>query len=487
MKIQTIPFVKIAAAILIGIIISIFLDPKITICFLGVLALLFHFSSKLKAQIVYVILALISFVLGHITFHQNPLKNLDSQKYEWKGIVIERGQKFSKGFKYLIEVISISNQEVEKPAKGKLLLLSKDNQVIEKGEIIQFEGKCHLITYHDTAFWDQINYKKGIQATVWSNQIHKTGQVDHFYFFLGKVQNYFEHKIHQFMKEPQSAALATGILLGDKSYMDKETKNQFIESGAAHILAVSGLHVGILTMFLNFLLGIFLNQKLKFGVIISILLSYAFITGLSPAVVRAVLMACLALIAKMFNRNYFIINILAFCFALQLILDPFIIFHLGFWLSYLAIIGIIFIQPHLVMKTKNKLYKWIQDNITVGISAQMATLPILLGFLGKFPVLFILTNLVTLPLSVIGTYCGFFLLFIAEIPYLNQLIGWITEKLFLSVLITNQWIANISFSNIQFQPSYLGLSIGLIGLITVVYILNKRKQYISENSVLNFI
>ncbi len=487
MKVKTVPFIKIAIASLLGISLSIFLSPTISIILLGSFALICHFHRSFKNYSPYFMLAIVSFVLGYISFHLNPLKNMDQQTYQWKGIVIEKGQKFSKGMKYVIQVLSLDNQEKEVSVKGKVMLMLKNETNLQKGDFVQFQGKCNLISFEDTAFWDQVNFKKGLHATVWSNQIHKTGEKDKFYHYLGKIQNYFENKIQSHFNDKSSAALATGILLGDKSYMDKETKNEFINSGAAHILAVSGLHVGILTLFLNFSLGIFFQNRIKFPIIIVILLFYAFITGLSPAVVRAVLMACLALVAKMFNRNYIIVNILAFCFTLQLLMDPIIIFHLGFWLSYLAIIGIIFIQPHLVMPTKNKISKWLQDNITVGISAQIATLPILLGFLGKFPVLFIITNLITLPLSILATYFGFFLLFIAEIPIFSDLVGFITNNLFSTVLLANNWIANLAFSNIQFQPSFAGLLVSIAGLIALIGYLNYKSKNSQTNSVLNYI
>ncbi len=476
MKIQTIPFIKIAIATLLGVSLSIFLSPTISIILLGSFAFICHFHNLLKNFSAYFMLAILSFVLGYISFHHNPFYKLNQQTYEWKGVVIEKGQKFSKGMKYIIQVLSLDNQEKEVSVNGKVMLMIKNEESLQKGEIINFKGKCNMISYQDTSFWDRLNYKNGLHATVWSYQVQKKGEISPFYFALGKVQNYFDEKIHTYIPETQSAALATGILLGDKSYMDKETKNEFIDSGAAHILAVSGLHVSILTLFLNFLLGIFFQKKIKFPLIITILLFYALITGLSPAVVRAVLMACLAIIAKMFNRNYIIVNILAFSFTLQLLMDPFLIFHLGFWLSYLAILGIVFIQPHLIMPTKNKISKWLQDNITVGISAQIATLPVLLGFLGKFPVLFIVTNLITLPLSIVATYCGFLLLFVAEIPFLNEIVGFFANRLFSWVLTSNQWIASIPYSSLQFSPSFWGLVLSLIALIIIIWKLNYKSQ-----------
>lgn len=486
MKVQNVPFVRIALSVLIGISLSIYLNPVVIISLTGILAITCHFINKLKSYVAYCILILLSFVLGHISFHQNPFQNIHQQTYEWKGIVIEKGQKFSKGMKYVVEILSVSNHENERPTQGKVLLLTHNDKEIEMGQIVKFEGMCKTIFFKDSSFWNRVNFKKGIHASVWSRQVEVTHDIHSFYYFLGKIQSYFTNKINQLIKEPQSAALATGILLGDKSLMDKETKNEFIESGAAHILAVSGLHVTILIVFLSYFLRIFIPGRLKYFIIILFLIFYGLITGLSPAVVRAVLMGCMALIAKIINRNYLIVNILSFSFAIQLLIDPLLVFHLGFWLSYLAVVGILFIQPHLIFPTQNPIKKWLKDNITVGISAQIATLPILVGFLGKFPVVFIITNLITLPLSIWATYSGFVLLFLAEIPFFNEWTGFITEHLFSWVLWSNHYIAQVAFSSIEFQPSLVGLIVSSLLFILVVYYLNKRNQ-LAENSVLRLI
>jgi competence protein ComEC len=139
------------------------------------------------------------------------------------------------------------------------------------------------------------------------------------------------------------------------------------------------------------------------------------------------------------------------------------------------------------METKNRFLKWLQDNLTVGIAAQVATLPIMLGFLGKFPLLFIITNLITLPISIVATYVGFLLLFIAEIPFLNEITGIIANLLFSLVLSTNQMIANISFSNWSFQPNIFAMLVSLAIFIVVVLYCYKKMQQKSTQSMLNFI
>ena len=487
MKSQTVPFVKIAFSIVIGLCLSIGIDYHFIIATSIVLAMLIYFFKPLRKWDYCLLVTLLSYVIGYVSFHFNPFQNADQQFYEWKGVIIEKGQKFSKGMKYILQIQEVSNGIEVDHVNGKLLLLTKNSEEYQLGEVITFKGKCNAITKDDTSFWDKVSYKRGIHASVWSNQITKTAEYATGYYYLGKIQNYFENQIVSLIGDAKASALANGILLGDKSLMDKETRNEFINSGAAHILAVSGLHVSILIFFLNFVMRFIRSNKIKYSVMILFLIFYAFLTGLNPAVVRAVFMGCLALIAKMLNRNYFIVNILAFSFAFQLIIDPFLIFHLGFWLSYLAVIGIIFIQPQMIIKTKNKILNWIHDNITVGISAQIATLPIMLGFLGKFPLLFVVTNLITLPLSIIATYVGFFLMFIAEIPFLNEIVGYIARLLFSSVLITNEWIADFTYSNISFQPSFSGMLISLIILIGLIILSVKKSPKELKNSVLNII
>ncbi|MEX0980513.1 MAG: ComEC/Rec2 family competence protein [Bacteroidales bacterium] len=200
------------------------------------------------------------------------------------------------------------------------------------------------------------------------------------------------------------AAVLSAITLGYKTLLDRSTRQAFTDAGAMHLLAVSGLHVGIVWWILDLLLrfprysGFWRTTKLL--IILVILWFYATITGLSESVTRSVTMFSLVAFSKTVNRQSNIYNTLLLSGFLLLFLKPDRIMEPGFQLSYLAVFGIITIQP-----LCGKLYvscikpiRWILDLVSVSIAAQLATLPLVLLYFNQFPVWFILTNLGAIPL-----------------------------------------------------------------------------------------
>ena len=204
--------------------------------------------------------------------------------------------------------------------------------------------------------------------------------------------------------EEAGTAVLSAITVGYKSLLDRQTKQAFSDAGAMHLLAVSGLHVGMVWWILDLLLRFPRNSRFwrttKLLVILVILWFYAAITGLSESVTRSVTMFSLVAFSKTVNRHSNIYNTLLLSGFLLLFLKPDRIMEPGFQLSYLAVFGIITIQP-----LCSKLYvssirpiRWILDLVSVSIAAQLATLPLVLLYFNQFPVWFILTNLGAIPL-----------------------------------------------------------------------------------------
>ena len=213
---------------------------------------------------------------------------------------------------------------------------------------------------------------------------------------------YREHSI----KNDEYALLAA-LTLGDKSELDSRLYQAFAKSGAMHILAVSGLHVGILYMVLNFLLSF--RKKKKFLNILFILLciwTYAFLTGLSPSVQRASIMFSFISLGKTGKRDVNIYNILALSALLILVFDPSMLFHVGFQFSFLAVAGILFFQPRIVqiITPKRKIVNYGWQLLSVSFAAQLSTFPLTLYYFHYFPSYFWLTNLFIIPLVSL-TFC----------------------------------------------------------------------------------
>ncbi|WP_179348014.1 ComEC/Rec2 family competence protein [Winogradskyella pacifica] len=219
-------------------------------------------------------------------------------------------------------------------------------------------------------------------------------------------------------------SIMNALLLGQRQTIDKAIYNNYVDSGTIHILAVSGLHVGIILWILNFLFRPLLY--LKYGhfirpfILVCILWSFAVIAGLSPSVTRAVTMFSVISIAMHLKRRTNIYNTLVISAFIILLFKPTFLFAVGFQMSYLAVLGIVSVQPIIYRLWKPKY--WIIDKpwqiFTVTLAAQVGVVPISLFYFHQFPGLFFISNLVVIPF--LGLILGFGLLVIA-LALLNAL------------------------------------------------------------------
>jgi len=229
-------------------------------------------------------------------------------------------------------------------------------------------------------------------------------------------------------------ALVSAITLGQKRMLDPEQKQIFIKAGVMHIMAVSGLHAVILSVFV-FNMLFFMKKKLNsLRIIITILLlwSFAFVTGLTPSVIRATLMFTFLQAGKLMKRDVNSINsVLASAFIL-LIIHPSVLFDAGFLLSYSSVIFIICFYRDFYLKLRFK--TWLADKIwqsaAVTILAQAGTLPMTISLFNRFPTWFILTNIVIVPLSSFLIIIGCLVPLTYPIKFISQplasLLGYLT-------------------------------------------------------------
>lgn len=278
--------------------------------------------------------------------------------------------------------------------------------------------------------------------------------------------------------DDSGTAVLSAITLGYKSLLDRPTKQAFSDAGAMHLLAVSGLHVGMVWWILDLLIRFPRYSRFwrtgKLLVILVILWFYAAITGLSESVTRSVTMFSMVAFSKTVNRNSNIYNTLLLSGFLLLFLKPDRIMEPGFQLSYLAVFGIIAIQP-----LCGKLYlscikpiRWILDLVSVSIAAQFATLPLVLLYFNQFPVWFILTNLAAIPLVTI-----ILVLFVLFSPFLILFpdVGFFSFVLLKLASLLNSVIGLISslpgavISDIGLHPTVVfGLLVNIIAMVILL-------------------
>ena len=200
-------------------------------------------------------------------------------------------------------------------------------------------------------------------------------------------------------------AIAKALAIGDKSMLSAALKSQYKASGAMHLLALSGLHVGVVYAFLSAVLSILGNspvaKAVKRTVIVASLWAFALVSGLSSSICRAATMITIYEICGILGAERNMLRALAISALLICMFNPDAPFAIGFQLSYCAVIGIYFLYPRLkaLLAARSLPMKYIWNTLALSISCQAATAPLSFLYFGTFPKYFMVTNLVAIPLS----------------------------------------------------------------------------------------
>lgn len=391
--------------------------------------------------------------------------------------------------KYVIEILSVNNQ----PTTGKTLLnIHKDSTLtiyhvddaflanisfkplIEPLNPYQFSYKNYLAKQHiyHQIFTDTKSFKQ------------VSNQVTSFYGYADRTRTHINQKLKAHSFTTSELALINALLLGQRQELQKEVYESYTNAGAIHILAISGLHIGIILLLLNMLLKPM--ERLKNGLLIKtiliviILWGFALIAGLSASVTRAVAMFTAVAIGMSFKRPKNVYNTLAVSVFFILLFKPLFLFDVGFQLSYLAVLGIVSVQPMLyksIKKPKNYILNIFWETATVTIAAQFGILPLSLFYFHQFPGLFFLSNLVVIPFLGIILGIGILIIILAEINCLWNFMVVIYGNILSGMNNFIAWVASIErfiFRNISF--GYVELIISYLLIASVVFYF-KRKTY----------
>lgn len=230
-------------------------------------------------------------------------------------------------------------------------------------------------------------------------------------------------------------AVVSALTIGDKGELTPELKAVYSGAGTSHVLALSGLHVGILSCILYFLLWPL--KRLKGGKVIqsvfvaAILWIFAFISGLSPSVVRAVTMCTLYLVASSLVENgfcgFFSLSLTAF---IMLLYNPMYLFDISFQLSFVAVLSIILFYPVISgwIKSSNRIVRYIWSAMSVSLAAQFGTLPLILYYFGTFPTYFLMANLVVGILATCILSLTMASIVFSFIPIVGDVCIWLLES-----------------------------------------------------------
>ncbi|MFP5437215.1 MAG: ComEC/Rec2 family competence protein [Bacteroidia bacterium] len=414
----------------------------------------------------------------HYTHNLNPIETP-----VFYGTVTERLKPNTFNKKYLFEISSVD----KKPTSGTVLVtLPKDstNTKLHIGDVLFIHSDVQEVAPPASPY--QFDYR---QYMARQNVFHKIKLKDN-YFKAGTETDFNTNiqklrdkligsfTIHHYPAEVQH--LINALMFGQRQDMEQEITNDYTNAGVVHILAISGLHFTLLFLMLNWLLAPLKRIKysgtiLHLVAILGFMWLFAFITGLSASVVRSVVMFSFLMIGEALNRRVSIYNSLAVSALLLLLVKPAFLFDAGFQLSYMAVLGIVWLQPLYKNKLKSK-YRLVnmgRDLVMVSLTAQIAVLPLSLYYFNQFPLLFLLANIAVIPLSNVVLILGIITLILNfSLPSVAIYVGKLLEWLITGMNGYTKWIAsfeslilkNIPFTLLLNVTLYTALVLGVLYL-----------------------
>ena len=484
----------------------------------------FYANKQFQTPFIFPILAfLLSFFIG---FGATTFKNeLNNKKHYSKQLQISANEPVSaliiiEGVlksttyynKYEAEVFQLNGNKTI----GKILVNIKKDSTIS-----QLQVDDHLLvkmvfnTIPEPLNPYGFNYKKYLQQ----QQIHYQISGENFQFLrlpkgnqtikgiAANIREKINVALIQYGFKNDELAVVNALLLGQRQHLTSELQQSYIGAGAIHILAISGLHIGIILLILTVAfkpLHYFKHGKMTAtALIIIILWMYAIIAGLSASVVRAVAMFTAIAFGMYVNRPSNVYRNLVISMFFLLLINPYYLFEVGFQLSYLAVFSIVWIQPKIYNLWKPKF--WILDKLwqllTVSAAAQIGVLPLSLYYFHQFPGLFFVSNLVIIPFLGIILTTGIIVMtlavlqiapqflvdaYIFVIQQMNHFIEWIArQEYFIIQQISMSFLLMVAFYALLFfglkwteKKVFYRFALVLIAIVLLqtVFIFEKHKQ-----------
>jgi len=392
---------------------------------------------------------------------------------------VNASPKLGKRLKTTLSVYAIRDSLGElQPANGNLLTYLEINNTSAQpvyGDVLVLRGWVQAVPppmnpyqfdYQAYLHFQNVRYQAFVKKDDWVNtQINQGNTVLR---LAQHIRFACIERLRKYLPTEREFSVGAALILGYKDEISEDVRNAYTQTGAMHVLAVSGLHVGLIYLFLNFFLGFVKSKSRTFKVVKPILLitgiwSFALLTGMSPSVMRAATMFSFIVIGISIKRYTNIYNTLACSAFFLLCFNPYLIANVGFQLSYLAVLGIVYFQPRIyrLITINHPLGDNLWALMAVSIAAQLATLPLSWYYFHQFPVFFWLASLIVVPAATFILALGVTSLILSVIPFVGFLFG----KLLFGLI----WVVNTLIFGIQQLP--LGLVEGIWISVTVVLVL----------------
>lgn len=507
MSLRSMPLLRIVLALAIGIIIQHF-RPLVFNELIGILivslvgALFINYYKSAQCHALYGVLILMAFsALGalHLKAHKGEFDQRSLNRIElaevraFKASVLDHPTHKARSYQLKLFVYELIAKNKVIPVRGLVQAYADTSKVksIVVGDILLINGTPEPLSFarnpHVFDYQQYLEFQNIYHQNFIGKNFEVIGHING-HWWRGKILTLRQKAAQYFdthLSDLESIQVAKALVLGQREALDDRIVSSYASSGAIHVLAVSGLHIGLIYMILmTFLSRITLSLKYRKWVItlicIATLFVYALLTGLSPSVFRAFVMFSFFALAKPIKRKTNTYNVLSASALVLLLVDPYFLMSVGFQLSYLAVIGIIYIQPKLYGLFH---FKWILvDKLwaltCVSIAAQLATAPLSMLYFHQFPTYFLVANLFIIPAAFVILLLGIALLIFSFSPIIAEFIGAVLNQI---ILWTNYLVEQVSLwpggviNNIQLNVLETWMIYGLIYFIVLFFIQKKLK------------
>lgn len=507
--------IKLSLGLILGILLGNFFRPSlVTVLLLSLLLLLLlgmeHFLVKKHTIRFGILCGLLTIMIGVLSISLKDNKN-NTSHYSHFGI--DQPKTFSLKIHEVLKANNFSERYIAKveyidtlKVSGKVLLqIDKDPSATP---LRVDDGIISYTTLHAVANPlnpHQFNYRSYLAGQGIAHQLrlshpqfalreHSAGTL---YGLAANIRAHIIGKLKQESFGTDELGIIQALLLGQRNEITEATNSDYKNAGAFHILALSGLHIGILLGLLHFFLTplelLPKGRAIKLLCIVLLLWGFAFMAGMSASILRAVTMFSFVAYALYLNRPTSHFNILALSlFFILLVFDPLLLFQVGFQLSYAAVFAIVWIYPLLqkFWSPKNWIIKKGWELLSVSFSAQLGVLPISLYYFNQFPGLFFVSSLLILPFLAFILGIGILIIVLALINNLppilvviyNGIIGWMNSII--------AWVAqqeSFIFRNISFDAVQLILAYGIIfSLVSLWQKISFKKTAILLSAIICF-
>lgn len=437
-----------------------------------ILSIYFYFRNKNVTFLILLAFFLLGIYMGNNTiYYKSTYDKMNDKLISLEGTV--SNLKDDNGYsKYIL-----------KPRNGeKVLITQSGGKAPNDGDFISVRGIVNKPNgKRNPGGFDYRLYlrKIGVYATMKVNyyavKILKSDSDSKLNIFIRSIRNKIKENYNRTMPE-QDAKFVSSVILGEND-VDEVTLNSFRVTGISHIIAVSGFNFGLLTVFMIYLLALLHIKRFSTPIVIPVLILYTMITGSPPSAIRSVIMACMVLIASSIGRENNPLNSISFAAIIILLINPLMLYDIGFQLSFVATLAIIYLYNPIKNKLNIKSEK-LKEAISLTIAAQIGTIPIVLYFFHNISLISIIPNIIIVPLVSITVIIGFLsIIFGFILPYLAFLLNVINIPIVEIVLFLTKIFGSIPFAsiNVPIPPLYIILLYYVLILVAISSLDKNRK------------